>query len=404
MSPENTEVNFSFNELFFSRTDARGVIISGNSVFKRISEFSWDELLGKPHNIIRHPKMPRAVFFLLWKTIQSQKPIAAYVQNKSKSGKFYWVFALALPIKDGYISIRLKPSSTYFQAAQSAYSNLHELEIKQKLKPDESAQVLMDVIGELGFHSYQDFMTAALIEELTLRGQKMNGHEQTTIMLENLKTLKDLTHKMWDRSESIFKSFKQNALVPLNLTVQAAKLERRGDPITVVANKYTDLTQEIAAEFSHFKNCCDRSKLVVMETQFELAAMLLQREVSDFFSQENDHGPISVHTEASILTGMVKNALENSTSALRNLKDEFSRIIKTCQDLKQIASGLEIVRLTGKIEVSRLGEQSYDLLHFIDELLTFKTFLDQAIDHIESYGHSIATITVDLSTQLTSNQ
>ena len=55
------ESPFAYDELFFSRTDLKGTIQAGNNVFQRVSEFTWDELLGRPHNVIRHPEMPRAV-------------------------------------------------------------------------------------------------------------------------------------------------------------------------------------------------------------------------------------------------------------------------------------------------------------------------------------------------------
>jgi hypothetical protein len=56
---DQQEAPFSFEELFFSRTDARGIILAGNSVFQRISQYDWDALIKKPHNIIRHPDMPK---------------------------------------------------------------------------------------------------------------------------------------------------------------------------------------------------------------------------------------------------------------------------------------------------------------------------------------------------------
>ncbi len=88
------EVPFDFDELFFSRTDKRGKIRSGNSVFHRISRFEWDELLGKPHNVIRHPDMPRGVFWLMWERIRRGLPTSAYVKNRAKDGRHYWVYAI----------------------------------------------------------------------------------------------------------------------------------------------------------------------------------------------------------------------------------------------------------------------------------------------------------------------
>ena len=81
----NKEVPFTLDELFFSRTNPRGVILFGNSVFQRVSLYPWDELIKKPHNVIRHPDMPRAVFWLLWEAIKKGEPIGAYVKNHARA-------------------------------------------------------------------------------------------------------------------------------------------------------------------------------------------------------------------------------------------------------------------------------------------------------------------------------
>src|SRR5208337_645098 len=93
------EVPYSFEELFFSRTNEKGHILSGNKTFQTISMYSWGELLNRPHNIIRHRDMPRGVFWLLWDTIKKGKPIAAYVKNRAKDGRYYWVLAIVTPIE-----------------------------------------------------------------------------------------------------------------------------------------------------------------------------------------------------------------------------------------------------------------------------------------------------------------
>jgi PAS domain S-box-containing protein len=84
------EREFGIEELFFSTTDVKGHISAGNEVFTRISGYTEDELLGRAHNVIRHPDMPRGVFQLLWDTIQAGRPIAAYVKNRAKDGELYF--------------------------------------------------------------------------------------------------------------------------------------------------------------------------------------------------------------------------------------------------------------------------------------------------------------------------
>lgn len=116
-TPINKEKTFSENELIISKTDLHGKITYGNEMFIRMSGYTVNELLYVPHNIIRHPDMPKVIFKLLWKTVKSGKEIHAYVKNLSKDGSYYWVFANITPSYDqngniiGYYSVRRKPSA-----------------------------------------------------------------------------------------------------------------------------------------------------------------------------------------------------------------------------------------------------------------------------------------------------
>jgi len=88
---------FEIEELFFSTTDKKGHIKTANSVFFRVAAYDRAHLLEKPHNIIRDPDMPRAVFHLMWEEIQADRPLFAYVKNRAADGRYYWVVALVTP-------------------------------------------------------------------------------------------------------------------------------------------------------------------------------------------------------------------------------------------------------------------------------------------------------------------
>jgi len=92
------------DELIISRTDLKGVITYVNDVFAEISGYEPDELIGKPHNIIRHPDMPKSAFKEMWNTIKEGDSWEGYVKNMRKDGGYYWVKASISPlIKDGKI-------------------------------------------------------------------------------------------------------------------------------------------------------------------------------------------------------------------------------------------------------------------------------------------------------------
>lgn len=105
------EIEVPENELIVSRTDLNGVITYANELFADISGYEVDELIGKNHNIIRHPDMPRSVFKQLWDDLKNNGKWSGYVKNLRKDFSFYWVFAeISGVYKDGklveYKSIR----------------------------------------------------------------------------------------------------------------------------------------------------------------------------------------------------------------------------------------------------------------------------------------------------------
>ena len=89
--PTGKELKLHPKELLVSKTDVKGVISYGNNTFVEISGYKESELIGMPHNILRHPDMPKAIFYLMWESIKNGKNIMAVVKNLSKNGDHYWV-------------------------------------------------------------------------------------------------------------------------------------------------------------------------------------------------------------------------------------------------------------------------------------------------------------------------
>ena len=121
------EVELPENELLVSRTDPGGRIVFVNAAFTAISGYSEAELIGAPHNLIRHPHMPKEAFADLWATIKAGRPWEGYVKNRAKNGDYYWVRANVTPVVEdgqiaGYISIRFKPSRQQVAAVEQVYA------------------------------------------------------------------------------------------------------------------------------------------------------------------------------------------------------------------------------------------------------------------------------------------
>lgn len=165
-APTGRERTFHPNEIIVSKTDLKGVITYANDVFMRVSGFAEDDLLGRPHSVIRHPDMPRCVFKLLWDRIAAGHEIFAYVVNLAKNGDHYWVLAHVTPVYSGgtaitgYHSSRRVPSRAAVTAATALYAALRAEEAKhtdRKEGMQAGGALLQSILQEKGA-SYDEFV------------------------------------------------------------------------------------------------------------------------------------------------------------------------------------------------------------------------------------------------------
>lgn len=127
---ENThEVLLDSKTFLVSETDEKGIIRFANDEFCKYAGYSLEELIGNPHNIVRHPDMPAAAFKDLWETVKKGNKWRGFVKNETKNGKYYWVFATVYPFTScngskGYISCRRRISNLEKEKYTALYSNM----------------------------------------------------------------------------------------------------------------------------------------------------------------------------------------------------------------------------------------------------------------------------------------
>ena len=127
------EIVLDDSAFLVSETDERGIIIFANDDFCKIAEYDVDELIGKPHNIVRHKDMPKAAFKDLWDCVKQGKVWTGYVKNATKSGNYYWVFATVFPTttsegNKGFLSCRRKASQEEVNESIELYERLNRKE------------------------------------------------------------------------------------------------------------------------------------------------------------------------------------------------------------------------------------------------------------------------------------
>lgn len=166
ITPTGNEVHFGKEEIIVSKTDLTGKIMYANKIFLDIAGYTEEEVLGKPHSLIRHPHMPRCVFKLLWDTIERGEEIFAYVMNMCKNGDHYWVFAHVTPTFDdngeiiGYHSNRRVPEASSISHVKELYARLLEEEKKHHDKQsaiEASTALLVDAMSKSNMQ-YEEFI------------------------------------------------------------------------------------------------------------------------------------------------------------------------------------------------------------------------------------------------------
>ncbi|GAB1343832.1 PAS domain-containing protein [Gemmatimonas sp.] len=146
---------FAEDEIIVSKTDLKGHLTYANDVFIRVSGYEEHELIGRPHAVIRHPDMPRAVFKLLWDTVESGRELFAYVNNMARNGDHYWVLAHVTPSFDregriiGYHSNRRVPEARALKAIVPLYEMLRDTERRHPDRRDGLVASVAQLEGEL---------------------------------------------------------------------------------------------------------------------------------------------------------------------------------------------------------------------------------------------------------------
>lgn len=393
--PIAVESKFGVEELFFSTTDAHGVIRFGNDVFSRVSGYALGELIGKPHNIIRHPDMPRAVFRLLWEYLEAGKQIAAYVKNMAADGSYYWVVAVVAPMKQGYLSIRLKPTSPLLREVEGVYGAMLELERAAGSGPDgrkrgmrEATDYLVATLGKLGFSDYDAFMHHLLLTEVRSRRDRRELGKQIEVaavsvagtrgryqefgqacealsreqaaIFSRLDTLMRLQKEVGGQIDYVRNLGESIRLMSLNAMVQAENFGGRGLALQAVAQQICRSTQEITAGTDQISQSLCQASDILRRGAFAIPASDLSVEMMSLFLQQ---ASAAAAEEAKDLLAHVGELGEivsaNISSACTVLSQTAQHLAHLEQRIDNFAGEvrrLSILHVTGKIEASRINE------------------------------------------------
>jgi methyl-accepting chemotaxis protein len=249
MNTPVTNVEYELKEgcCIVSKTDMKGLITYVNGEFIEASGFSEKELLGQPHNMVRHPDMPTEVFADLWRTLKQGRPWTGLVKNRRKDGSYYWVVANATPIYEegqcvGFMSVRSKATRVQVEAAHAAYRIFREGSAGNLKIRD--GQVVKAGIREK-FHMWKNLNIKSRLKAvivlmsilmILVGGMGLLGMSQTN---EGLRTVYENRTIPMDQIAII-----QKLLLKIRLRISAALLS----PTPELIRKNTEETEQYVAE------------------------------------------------------------------------------------------------------------------------------------------------------------
>ena len=163
----NVETAVPEGVFIYSQTDLKGRITLANQAFADISGYSIEEMVGKAHNIVRHPDMPKAAFADMWTSLKAGRPWRGVVKNRRKDGGFYWVMAMVSPVREdgrivGYQSIRHRPTRQQIDAASGAYKRLIEGDTSIKVEEGRVVKVRSALAHRGQAYDFQILLAALL--------------------------------------------------------------------------------------------------------------------------------------------------------------------------------------------------------------------------------------------------
>lgn len=365
IQPIEREAEFNIDELFFSRTDPRGVITAGNSVFYRVSGYAAEDLINKPHNTVRHPDMPKAIFQYFWETLKSGQPMVAYVKNMAVDGAFYWVLAIAFPIEGGFISIRMKPTSKVFATIKSLYADLLASEKRDGVKA--SYALISEKLKTLGFNNYAAFARHALAEEIASRDRhrlRSNASGMAHVfeeavgkyasIFETAAKLSEVNSVIQVNVNEILSSYRDVRFAAVNMTAEAERGNEKGRVLGTIATTFEswasnvhDAMQLVRGSAVQMNERFDAMTLAVMMARFQCDMLLFlagdvdadspagRREVEPFFRMADD-------VFAKVLTDITQ-----VLDLIRSLDNQF-------ETLRETINALAVIQQASRIETARL--------------------------------------------------
>ncbi len=381
MSSNSTgrEQSFSQSEMLLSITDLDSRIKYANSEFCKVAGYELDDLIGKPHNIVRHQDMPKAAFNDLWTYIQQGKPWMGPVKNRCKNGDYYWVNAYVSPITDSngknveYQSVRTRLTPHVQKRAEKLYTRLNKGETPKSIRftTDMSMwfQVFSIIVALLAlavtvFSSAELYFSLPLLFASTL-GSAIYIHWRRLYV----RVIKDAREVFDNPLMSYIYSGNNDAVGTVQLAIAMQKAEvnavvGRVSDVSIHVNKdataVTDSSSQVSATLNKQRN--EIEQVATSINEMSATVQSLTQTVSDI-AQAAEQGKDTASQGESIVKATVDAIKELSVQlgdvdkVIARLVDGSKSITSVLTEISSIADQTNLLALNAAIEAARAGEQ-----------------------------------------------